>query len=207
MPSDIRDMKGKKQKDLLWQKRVYKDPSGYKEMKRLYRMLDQLLRVPSSRKAGDRQSRRGMGGSPSQQLCIVKARIRNTLEGHRKFLTQYLPQENKSRVTKKPQLFGYAGDGADGEEDPVTAYQDRMTDRHFKFIISPENQRVDAEVLMWKPLPAYEQAKNNDDKDAALRLAGGFMNTSRIRGNFRLYFKDLPRRCSGSCPCPGKKRR
>jgi hypothetical protein len=148
MPSDIRDMKGKKQKDLLWQKRVYKDPSGYKEMKRLYRMLDQLLRVQPSRKAGDRQFRHGMGGSPSQQLCIVKARIGNTLEGHRKFLTQYLPQENKSRVTEKPQLFGYAGDGADGEEDPATAYQDRMTDRHFKFIISPENQRVDAEALV-----------------------------------------------------------
>jgi hypothetical protein len=70
------------------------------------------------------------------------------MEGHRKFLTQYLPQENKSRVTEKPQLFGYAGDGAGGGEDPVTAYQGRMTGRHFKFIISPENQRADAEALM-----------------------------------------------------------
>jgi hypothetical protein len=144
MPSDIRDVKGRKQKDLLWQKRVYKDPSGYKEMKRLYRMLDQLLRAPSSRKARGRLPRRlGMGGSPAQQLCIVKARIGSTMEAHRKFLLQYLPQENKSQVKEKPRLFG--GAGGEGE---AAEYQAHMTDGHFKFIISPENQRVDTEALV-----------------------------------------------------------
>jgi hypothetical protein len=138
-------MKGKRLKDLLWQKRVYKDPSGYKQMKRLYRMLDELLRVPASGKTADRRFRRGGmgGGSSAQQLCIVKARIGSTMEGHRKFLLQYLPQENKSQVTEKPALFGNAG-----EEDPAADYQARMTGRHFKFIISPENQRVDTEALV-----------------------------------------------------------
>jgi hypothetical protein len=113
-------------------------------MKKLYRMLDQLLRVPPSRKARDHLSRRGgMGGSPAQQLCIVKARIGSAMEGHRKFLLQYLPQENKTQVTEKPRLFGNAG-----EEDPAAEYQVHMTSRHFKFIISPENQKVDAEALV-----------------------------------------------------------
>jgi hypothetical protein len=144
MPPDIRDMKGRKQKDLLWQKRVYKDPFGYKEMKRLYRMLDELLRVPVSRKTrSHRPQRGGMGGSSVQQLCIVKARIGNTMEAHRKFLLQYLPQENKSQVKEKPRLFGNTG-----EEDPAGDYQAGMTGRHFKFIVSPENQKVDAEALV-----------------------------------------------------------
>jgi hypothetical protein len=143
MPSDGWDEKGKKRKDLLRQKRIYKDVSGYKEMKRLYRALDQLLRVPASRKKGDGQfGKRGAGGSPAQQLCIVKARIGKTMEGHRKFLLHYLPQENKDRVTEKPRLFGNAG-----EEDSAAEYRARMTDRHFKFIISPESQRVDVEAL------------------------------------------------------------
>jgi hypothetical protein len=146
MPSDMRDMKGRKQKDLLWQKRVYKDPSGYKEMKRLYRMLDQLLQVPKSRKAWDRQFNRfGMGGSPAQQLCVVKARIGKTMEGHRKFLFEYLPQENKDQVKEKPLLFGNAADDQTGS---AAEYQAHMTGKHFKFIISPENQRVDTEALV-----------------------------------------------------------
>jgi hypothetical protein len=154
MASDIRDMKGRRQKDLLWQKRVYKDPSGYKEMKRLYRMLDQLLRAGPSRKTFDYSRRPGTGGS-AQQLCIVKARTGSTVKAHRKFLLEYLPQENKTQVKEKPRLFGNAGD--DGK-DPAAGYQAHMTGRHFKFIISPENQKADAEALVRTLIKRMEAA-------------------------------------------------
>jgi hypothetical protein len=74
---------------------------------------------------------------------VVKARIGRAAEGHRKFLTQYLPQENKARVLEKPGIFGAAD-----QPDPAADYQARMDDKHFKFIISPDNQRVDAEALV-----------------------------------------------------------
>jgi hypothetical protein len=139
MPSDLRDSQGKKVKDLLWQERVYKDLSGYKEMKHLYRLLDQLIRLPSS-KQGEHHI--GRGGS-SQQFCIVKARIGRTAEGHRKFLIEYLPQKNKERVKEKPRIFGEAG-----VEDPLRRYREHMTGKHFKFHISPDSQRVDTEALV-----------------------------------------------------------
>jgi hypothetical protein len=140
--SDLRDVSGKRVEDLLRQRGVHGDPSGYKEMKRLFRMMDQLLRV--KKLYPEHTDQRGAGGSASrQQLCVVKARIGKTVEGHRKFLKEYLPQENKDKVVEKPELFG-----APGEGDPASAYEKHMTGKHFKFIISPENQRVDIEALV-----------------------------------------------------------
>jgi hypothetical protein len=142
----------KKQRDLLWQRRVYKDPSGYKEMKRMFSMLDQLLRV---RPSHDFQNNRhwGSGAALSQQLCIVKARIGKTMEAHKKFISQYLPQENKPQVTEKPELFG-----DHDYKDPVTEYQNHMSPKHFKFIISPDSQQVDTEALVRTLVKRMEKA-------------------------------------------------
>jgi hypothetical protein len=189
MPSDLRDLNGKKQRDLLWQQRVYKDPAGYKEMKRLYRMLDQLLRVPTARKAREKRLSKPMGGSPAQQLCIVKARIGNTIEGHRTFLAHYLPQDNKSQVKEKPEIFGDREEG-----DPAAAYQKNLTERHFKFIISPDSQRVDLEALVRTLVKRMEAAKGTSvswvaavHTDTAHRHAHLLVNGKDKRGS-DIYF-------------------
>jgi hypothetical protein len=137
---DLYDGAGKRQKDPLWQKRVYH--GEVREEKRLFRLLDRLLRLPKA--YPEHSDYRGLGSAASrQQLCIVKARIGKDRQAHIKFLKEYLPQENKKQVLEKPALFG-AGDGADA----VSEYERHMTGKHFKFIISPENQRVDTEALV-----------------------------------------------------------
>jgi hypothetical protein len=61
-----------------------------------------------------------------------------------------MPQENKKQVLEKPKLFGAADHpfGLEGGADAVSDYEQHMADKHFKFIISPENQRVDTETLV-----------------------------------------------------------
>jgi hypothetical protein len=135
---DLYDSAGKRQKDPLWQKRVYHREA--REEKRLFRLLDQLLRLPKI--YPEHSDYRGLGSAASrQQLCVVKARIGKDRQAHIKFLKEYLPQENKKQVQEKPEIFG-SGDGA------VSEYEQHMTGKHFKFIISPENQRVDTEALV-----------------------------------------------------------
>jgi hypothetical protein len=142
---------GKKQRDLLWQSRAYKDPSGYKEIKLLYRMMGQLLRVKKS--YPDRAARRNREASSRLQLCVVKARIGKSLEAHTKFLSFYLPQKNKDGVLEKPELFGGGEPGG-----PLAEYEKRMAARHFKFIVSPESQRADTEALVRTLVKRMEKA-------------------------------------------------
>jgi hypothetical protein len=141
-PPETGGSSGKKQKDLLWQRRVFHDDKSLKEMKRFYRMLDSLLRVKKN--YPQHTDRQGLGAAVSrQQLCIAKLRFGKTMEGHMKFLKLYLPQENKKDVLEKPPLFGDKG-----QDDPAAAYERHMAGKHFKFIISPENQRVNIEALV-----------------------------------------------------------
>jgi hypothetical protein len=131
-----------KPKDLLWQKHIYKK-DDMREYRRLYRELSKLL---FSGEARDKH--RGFHGFRSalsrQQQCIVKCRIGKEISGHRRFIKEYLPQENKSRVKEKPELFNTETAG----EDYLDQYAKAMTGRHFKFIISPESPRVDIPALV-----------------------------------------------------------
>jgi hypothetical protein len=132
----------KNSKDLLRQNRVYKK-DDMREYRRLCRELSGLL---FSGKAQDKhQGFHGFRSALSrQQQCIVKCRIGKEVSGHRRFIKEYMPQENKSRVKEKPELFNTETVG----KDYLDQYSQAMTRRHFKFIISPESPRVDIPALV-----------------------------------------------------------
>jgi hypothetical protein len=79
----------------------------------------------------------------------VKCRIGYDKQTHLKFISEYLPQLNKKQVEEKPALFG--GESAD-------SYLEHMAGKHFKFIVSPESQRVDNEALVRTLVKRLEKA-------------------------------------------------
>ncbi len=68
--------------------------------------------------------------SGRKQYCMVKMRYSYKAASHKKFIDTYMPQKNKEQVIEKPVLFGCDG------------YEQRMTNLHFKFIISPESDKA-----------------------------------------------------------------
>ncbi len=72
-----------------------------------------------------------------KQMCMIKFRYGNDTRSHKMFLQTYMPQENKEEVLEKPKYFG----------DDLASYEANLTKKHFKFIISPDNQNVDLKVL------------------------------------------------------------
>jgi hypothetical protein len=138
--ADIYNDVKKIRRDLTWQKRVYhKDDS--REAMRLYRLLSRLFHT--SKKFPDHVDYRGLSAHSSQQMCVVKLNIGKEKTAHTRFIQEYLPQENKKQVLEKPKLF------SDSLVDPefLSSYYAAMTDKHFKFIISPENPAVNCEAL------------------------------------------------------------
>jgi hypothetical protein len=135
--SDLYDEKKSKPKDLLWQKRVYKK-DDMREFFKLCKMLDSLSHTKHTPAGGG-------GREPSAlQNCIVKCRFGKDAASHTRFLNEYLPQKNKSQVEEKPQLFS-----SDPVDDGFLAkYIKSMDGKHFRFIISPENQNVDTRALV-----------------------------------------------------------
>jgi hypothetical protein len=126
-------------KDLLWQRRVRKGKDG-RELTRFLSLMNGLLAPKHSRG----QPASALYGSRSPlQRCVIKLRIGKTMKAHLKFLAEYLPQKHKEGVTEKPGLFGDEDTG-----QAVAAYEKAMTGKHFKFIVSPESQRVDTRALV-----------------------------------------------------------
>lgn len=68
---------------------------------------------------------------------MFKVSHSSSMQAHDKYLSTYMPQENKNEVLDKPRLFG--------TENSV--YETAKVPEHFKFIISPENQNVNLKVL------------------------------------------------------------
>jgi hypothetical protein len=137
---DIYSDISKTSKDLLWQRRVYKkdDMRAYRF---LCRELDKLLYVKKGRNTRYYGARSALS---SMQNCVVKLRIGKDAVAHKRFISEYLPQQNKQQVIEKPLLF------SDGKNDAefLENYNTAMTGKHFKFIISPENSRVDTNALV-----------------------------------------------------------
>ena len=88
-------------------------------------------------RSGFSSKRKSGGTNPYRQLCVIKFRHGTKKTNHREFLKTYMPQKNKENVKEKPIFFG----------DDIEDYEKNMTDKHFKFIISPDNQDVDLKVL------------------------------------------------------------
>lgn len=82
----------------------------------------------------------------SDQRCMVKMIYGDDKKGYLNFLTNYMPQMNKDDVMDKPVLFGAKNDVIDA--NGIAAYQNEMTDRHYKFIISPESTDVPIKELV-----------------------------------------------------------
>jgi hypothetical protein len=137
---DIYDLQGRKQEDLLYQRRSGLD--SYRELKKFLKIIGALS--SSSHKSG-RIDRRLLSSSSGQQQCMVKLRYGNDMTTHMRFLQEYLSQKNKEQVTEKPELFN---DEKDIEDTFIENYKNNMTGLHYKFIISPESQEADIEALV-----------------------------------------------------------
>jgi hypothetical protein len=83
----------------------------------------------------------------TKQFCITKMRYSTKRNSHSKFLKTYLTQEDKDNVLVKPKTFGFS----------KNEYQAHMVEKHFKFIISPDNQHVDTEILVKELVRKMEQ--------------------------------------------------
>ena len=68
---------------------------------------------------------------------MFKVSHSSSMQAHGKYLSTYMPQENKNEVLDKPRLFGTEN----------SEYETAKVPEHFKFIISPENQNVNLKVL------------------------------------------------------------
>lgn len=96
------------------------------------------------RDAGGRFSGGGRGGAlflnsvnQRDQRVMFKVSHSSSMQAHDKYLSTYMPQENKNEVLDKPRLFGTEN----------SEYETAKVPEHFKFIISPENQNVNLKVL------------------------------------------------------------
>jgi hypothetical protein len=132
-----------KPKDLLRQKSIYKK-EDMREYRRLCRELENLFFSGSTGGNSRRLSYSSRSALSSQQQCIVKCRKGKGVTEHQRFIKEYLPQENKSRVKEKPELFNTEPI----DKEYLEQYAQAMTGRHFKFIISPESPRVDIPALV-----------------------------------------------------------
>lgn len=132
----IFDDNKKREIELLKVKRFYKKD----DIKLLNQFLKQLACTKKSYpRANNFSNTKHSGGftDSKNQLCVAKMRFGTSKDAHLKFVTLYMPQKNKAEVIEKPELFG----------DDIEEYKEHAVAKHFKFIISPENQNVDLEHL------------------------------------------------------------
>lgn len=123
--------------------KVRKVPYRKDDMWRLSKLLAaKPTRV--GRDDGRRFSGGGRGGvsfsnssNQKDQRVMFKVSHSSSAQAHDKYLSTYMPQENKNEVLDKPSLFG----------TEISEYEGAKVPEHFKFIISPENQNVNLKVL------------------------------------------------------------
>jgi hypothetical protein len=125
---------GEYEKDLFKIKRVYKK-NDMKEAQKLFtcrkkNRIGTRVSVPTSGVRGGVLKKR-------QQRCMVKFFYGTKKGAHQKYLEEYMPQKNKEAVLEKPELFG----------SDIDEYKEHMSDKHFKFIISPERSDINLKVL------------------------------------------------------------
>ena len=98
----------------------------------------------------DNSFRKGSGGwgaeNGKMQRIMFKCSVGYKMGQHDKYINTYMPQKDKETGLEKPELFG-----TDDEE-----YKANKVDRHFKFIISPENQDVNLECLTHEMIKRIE---------------------------------------------------
>lgn len=78
-------------------------------------------------------------GNPNnrKQRVMFKMTYGTNLTNHKKYIRLYMPQIGKEGVIENPNLFGCS----------YEEYEQHMSPRHFKCIISPESQNIDLKAL------------------------------------------------------------
>ena len=123
--------------------KVRKVPFKKDDMWRLSKLLA-AKPARAAREDGGRFSGGGRGGAlfsnpanQKDQRVMFKVSHSSSMQAHDKYLSTYMPQENKNDVLDKPRLFGSEN----------SEYETAKVPEHFKLIISPENQNVNLKVL------------------------------------------------------------
>lgn len=151
------DFLGKK----LYPPRKLKETDASKAVAMLFKELDSLY-YPSKKKEkhkdffafGGRNGSRGHG--EQKQPCMVKMFYTDSKKAHKEFLRNYMPQENRKEVEDKPKLFNEEYDEV--PEEIILDYEENMDKRGFKFIISPESQKVPMKELVRQFVKNLENA-------------------------------------------------
>lgn len=123
--------------------KVRKVPYRKDDMWRLSKLLSakptRVGRDDSGRFSGGGRGKNLFQNSANQkdQRVMFKVSHSSSMQAHDKYLSTYMPQENKNEVLDKPRLFGTES----------SEYEAAKVPEHFKFIVSPENQNVNLKVL------------------------------------------------------------
>lgn len=113
-----------------------------KAIERLLRELDYFYYSPSKKEKKEYHFR---SGNIRKQPCTVKMYYTKDKTTHKQFLREYLTQNNKSEVIDKPTLFNDEYEVV--PESEILNYEKNMVETGFKFIISPESQKVPMKQL------------------------------------------------------------
>lgn len=136
------DFLGKK----LYPPKKLKQTDAGKAFARLWQEIDSLY-YPGKKESSYSSSAIHSGGGGSQkQPCMVKMFYTDSKVTHRNFLREYMTQATKKEVEDKPVLFN--DEYEEVPEEAILEYEENMVDLGFKFIISPESQRVPMKQLV-----------------------------------------------------------
>lgn len=127
--------------------------------------------------------------SSKSQNCILKMHYVTDRNKHQAFLIQYMTQLNKKDIDEKPLLFS----DVNVDKSFFDSYLKSMTDLHFRFIISPENQNVDLKVAAKSFIEKLNQLygydlmwvgsihQNTEHKHAHILINGNDKNGRAVR--------------------------
>lgn len=117
-----------------------------KEMSALFRELNRLFYYKNTKKNDDSGIRMGRGTRNQNQLCTAKMYYGDSKANHLEFLREYMQQKNKEEVKDKPKLFN--DEWNEVPEDVIEKYEKEATNLYFKYIISPESQKIPLKLLV-----------------------------------------------------------
>ena len=126
------------QEDLF---KIKKTPYNKSDMYQVNKLLSELLKNKKKKGNGFINCGYSSGGygnycnSPKQQVYFHTS-FGYKINTHEQYIKNYMVQAEKT-VINKPELFG--------TEDEI--YDEKITGKHFKFIISPDSQNVDLKQL------------------------------------------------------------
>lgn len=151
------DFLGKK----LYPPQKLKETDASKAVAMLFKALDSFY-YPSKKKEKHKDffafvgRRGGRGRGEQKQPCMVKMFYTDSKKAHKEFLRNYMPQKNRKEVEDKPKLFNEEYDEV--PEEVILDYEENMDKRGFKFIISPESQKVPMKELVRQFVKNLENA-------------------------------------------------